>query len=165
MPPFAETAMLRPILLLLLLAAPVASQEAGIGFGRGSFDRSAPVQVSADNLEVDQATGQAVLTGDVAIAQDDLRLTARQVVVDYATEGGERRIERFEAEGDVLIVAGEDAAEGQTAVYTLGTGEIVLTGDVVVTQGGTTVAGDRVAVNLDTGAGTVTGRVRTVLQP
>ena len=149
---------------LAFAALPAGAQDTNVGFGSGSFDSGAPVEVAADSLEVDQASGRAVLTGNVVIAQGDLRLTANLVTVDYAT-GADRRIERLNAEGDVLIVAGEDAAEGQSAVYELGSSEIQLEGDVLVTQGGTTLAGDRLAVDLQSGAGTVTGRVRTTLQP
>lgn len=156
----------RPLALLaaLILAAPAAAQTTGIGFGAGDFDGDAPVEVAADALSVDQASGRAVLTGEVAIAQGDLRLSAGRVVVAYAT-GAARRIERIEATGGVLIVAGDDAAEGEAATYMPASGEIVMTGDVVVTQGGATLAGDRLEVNLETGAGAVTGRVRTVLRP
>lgn len=166
--------MSRPIPPLLRAAAlalacgvcgPVGAQTAAVGFGQGGFDRDAPVDVSADTLEVDQDTGRAVLTGSVVIAQGDMRLSARRVVVDYATVDGKRRIERLNATGDVLIISGEDAAEGQEAVYTLATSGIEMTGDVVVTQDGTTVAGDTMTIDLESGAGTVTGRVRTTLQP
>ena len=152
-------------LAFVFLALPASAQTADIGFGQGNFDSSAPVEVAADNLEVDQATGRATLTGNVVIAQGDLRLSARLVTVDYATTAGDRSIQRLNASGDVLIVAGEDAAEGQDAVYTLGSSDILLTGNVVVTQAGNTLAGDRLAINLNSGAGTVTGRVRTTLQP
>ncbi|TFL17584.1 lipopolysaccharide transport periplasmic protein LptA [Jannaschia formosa] len=157
--------MLRALALLAVLAFPASAQQSQVGFGSGEFDRSAPVEVAADSLEVDQATGRATLTGNVVIAQGELRLSAQRVTVDYATVDGDRRIERLNAEGDVLIVAGQDAAEGQEATYTLGTAEILLSGDVVVTQDGATLAGDRLAVNLESGSGTVTGRVRTTLQP
>lgn len=151
--------------LLVLMTGPAAAQTAAVGFGGGDHDASAPVEVASDTLEVDQATGRAVLTGNVVIVQGELRLAADRVVVDYATQGADRRIERLNATGDVLIVAGEDAAEGREAVYTLGSTDIVMTGDVVVTQQGNTLAGDRLMVNLESGAGTVEGRVRTTLQP
>ncbi|WP_308916210.1 LptA/OstA family protein [Jannaschia sp. LMIT008] len=151
--------------VLTLLALPAWAQGTGVGFGRGDFDRAAPVEVAAETLEVDQVTGRAVLSGDVVIVQGDLRLSAQEVVVNYADADGDRRIERLDAAGDVLIVAGEDAAQGQSATYVLGTSQVLLTGDVVVTQGGATLAGDRLAIDLGTGAGTVSGRVRTTLQP
>lgn len=154
--------MFRIMFILLCLASPALAQQ-GVGFGGGSFDSKAPVEVAADTLDVDQATGRAVLTGSVVIVQGDLRLSANRVEVNYTT-GEDRRIERLNAIGDVIIVAGEDAAEGREAVYELASGEIVLTGDVLVTQGESTLAGDRLAVNLQSGSGTVTGRVRTTLQ-
>jgi lipopolysaccharide export system protein LptA len=153
------------LLLSLCLASAASAQSASVGFGGGDFDRSAPVEVASDSLDIDQATGRAVLTGDVVIVQGDLRLSADKVTVDYATTGGDRRIERLNAMGNVLLVAGEDAAEGREATYTLPTSEVLLTGDVIVTQGGNTLAGDRLAIDLETGAGTVTGRVRTTLRP
>jgi len=160
---------LRTLALAIVLAAATpwiaAAQTAAVGFGQGNFDRSASVEVAADSLEIDQATGRATLTGNVVIAQGDLRLSADSVTVDYSTGGEDRQIERLNASGNVLIVAGDDAAEGQQAVYTLASSDILLTGDVVVTQAGSVLAGDRLSINLESGAGTVTGRVRTTLQP
>jgi lipopolysaccharide export system protein LptA len=68
------------------------------------------------------------------------------------------------ATGDVLIASGTDAAEGQSAVYQVSTGEMVLSGEVLVTQGLAAIAGDRLVLNVNTGSGTVEGSVRTVLQ-
>ena len=158
--------MFRVLALAILIGAPAAAQDTDVGFGAGGHDRSAPVEVAADNLTLNPDNGQAVLTGNVIIAQDDMRLSALKVVVDYSENAtGDREIDRITAEGDVILVAGDDAAEGQRAVYRPGSAQIEMSGDVVVTQGGTTLAGDRMSVNLDSGAGRVTGRVRTTLQP
>ncbi len=136
-----------------------------MGFGNGDFDRSAPVEVAADNLEIDENTGQAILTGNVVIEQGDLRLSADRVTVEYTTLDGEREIDRLNANGNVLITSGEDAAEGANAVYILATSEILMDGEVLVTQGPNVLAGDRMSIDLEAGAGTVTGRVRSTLQP
>lgn len=153
-------------LAVIALALPLTAQaqDAAVGFGGGGHNANAQVEVAADSLSVNQATGQALLEGNVLIVQDTLRLSANTVEVAYATTDGQRRIERLVATGNVLIVAGEDAAEGQSATYTLGSSEIVMTGDVLLTQGGNALAGERLVVNLETGAGTVSGRVRTTLQ-
>lgn len=163
MRPFPRLTALATACLLVLGTAALA-QNASVGFGNGGHDSSAQVEVAADSLSIDQATGQAVLTGNVIIVQDTLRLTANSVEVDYGTTDGRRTIQQLRATGDVLIVAGPDAAEGQTAIYTLGSGEIVMTGSVLLTQGENALAGERLVVDLQTGSGTVSGRVRTVLQ-
>lgn len=146
----------------LMLAFPAVAQNTSVGFGGGNHNSRAPVEVAADSLQVDQESGHAVLEGNVLIIQDTLRLTAQKVEIDYTQDEGNRQVHRLLADGDVLIVAGTDAAEGQTAVYELGSGQIIMTGNVLLTQGQDALSGQRLVVNLNTGAGTVSGRVRTV---
>ncbi|MCF3973848.1 lipopolysaccharide transport periplasmic protein LptA [Paracoccus salsus] len=155
--------MLRPLTIALLLAAaPAAAQD--IGFGGVKADISAPVEVAADRLAVDQADGSAVFTGNVVIGQGEMRLSADKVTVLYA-EGGQSRIRSLRAEGGVTLVSGADAAEAREAVYDVESGNVTLTGDVVLTQGRNALTGDRMVVDLASGSATVDGRVRSVLQP
>ncbi len=78
---------------------------------------------------------------------------------------GQNKIERLHATGGVTLVSGTDAAEAAEAVYTIASGEVVLSGDVLLTQGKNAMSGQKLTVNLATGTGTMDGRVRTVLQP
>lgn len=141
------------------------------GTATGGFrndDPEAPVEVTAERLDLARAEGTALFTGNVVAVQGDMRLTAEWVLVEYllnpdGTLGDD--IDRITARENVLLVTPEEAAEGDEAVYTLRTNEVVMTGDVILTQGGNTVAGDRLVVDMETGIGEVQGRVRTVLQP
>ena len=139
------------------------AQDQDVGFG-GGHDRSAPVEVAADSLEVNQETGRAELKGNVLIVQDILRLTANLVEIEYTETDGRRQIDKLIAQGDVLIVAGPDAAEGQYAIYELNSAEIELTGNVLLTQGASAISAGRMVVNVADGTATMDGRVRTVLQ-
>ncbi len=155
--------MLRAVMIALLLSAgPAAAQS--VAFGGMQQDRSAPVEVSADNLAVNQADGSAVFTGNVVIGQGAMRLAAERVTVIYG-EGGQDRIKALQAEGSVTLVSGDDAAEAGSADYDVETGVVVLTGDVVLTQGRNVLTGDRVRVDIGAGTAQVDGRVRSVLQP
>ena len=155
--------MLRAAMIALLLsAASVAAQS--VAFGGMQQDRSAPVEVSADNLAVNQADGSAVFTGNVVIGQGDMRLAAERVKVIYG-EGGQDRIRALQAEGSVTLVSGDDAAESASADYDVDSGIVVLSGDVVLTQGRNVLTGNRVRVDLNTGTAQAEGRVRSVLQP
>lgn len=155
--------MLRPALIALALAAGPASAQ-NTAFGGMSADTSAPVEVAADNLAVNQADGSAVFTGNVVIGQGEMRLSADRVTVIYA-EGGQNRISSLRAEGNVTLVSGPDAAEAGTADYDVESGQVVLNGDVVLSQGSNVLTGDQVTVDLGTGTAQVQGRVRSVLQP
>lgn len=155
--------MLRALLSVLCLSAlPAAAQN--VAFGGMRADTSAPVEVAADNLSVNQADGSAEFTGNVVIGQGDMRLAAEKVVVIYA-EDGQSRIQSLRATGKVTLVSGQDAAEAAAADYDVASGRVTLTGDVVLTQGGNVLTGDRMEVDLAGGSAQVQGRVRSVLQP
>lgn len=142
---------------------PVLAQV-DIGFGGTQTDGDAPVEITSDSLAIDQTTGQAVFTGNVIVVQGDLRMAAAAVQVEYAETDGRNEVQRIHATGGVLITQGDDAAEGQEAIYLTDTGMLTMTGDVLVTQGTTAIAGERMVVDMDTGNGTIEGRVRTTLR-
>ena len=149
-------------LALLVPVAPLWAQSTEIALGGIRTDRNAPVEITADRLEADQAAGTAVFLGNVVVGQGPLRLAAPRVEVIYAT-GDTGRMERVLASGGVTMTSGSDAAEGQEAVYTLADSTIVMTGDVLLTQGPTTIAGQRFTANLADGTGRMEGRVAVVI--
>lgn len=149
-------------------ALPLAAlaQGAQVPFGAFQHDTSAPVEVTAEQLAIDQSDGTAVFTGNVVVGQGEMRLSAATVRVRYAAQNGTsgRRIERLEASGGVTLVSGAEAAEAREAVYTIDTGLIVMTGDVILTQGQNALSSERLTVNLEAGTGLLEGGVRTILQ-
>ena len=151
-----------PGLLALGLALPASAQT--VAFGGIRADTTAPVEVTAESLRVNQDTGEAVFTGNVLIGQGEMRLSADSVTVVYA-EGGQSRIRSLNATGGVTLVSGPDAAEAAEAAYDVEKGTVVLTGDAIVTRGESVLAGDRIEVSLKDGTASIQGGVRTVLQP
>lgn len=149
------------IALSVLLAAPVFSQGASIAFGNIRQDSAAPVEISADNMAINQKTGTATLTGNVLIGQGAMRLSAASVNVVYSQD--REQIASLQASGDVTLVSGEDAAEAQNAEYDINSGLIVLTGDVLLVQGPTAITADSMRVDTQAGTARMEGRVKTVL--
>jgi lipopolysaccharide export system protein LptA len=157
-----------PFVALALLALPAAAlAQAQVPFSGIGADRSAPVELSADALEVDQAAGTARFSGNVLVVQGDLRLAAETVRVEYAAapDTGRNRIARIHAEGGVTLVTPDEAAEAARAVYDLDDGAIVMEGEVLLTQGGNALAGERLVIDLERGTGRIEGRVRSVILP
>lgn len=146
------------------LAQAAHAQGAAVSFGGIKSDTSQPVEVTSDQLAVNQTDGTAVFTGNVVVIQGDLRLAAETVRVEYAKDD-KTKVERILASGGVTLASATEAAEGKEAVYTLASGEVVMTGDVLLTQNGGTVAGQKLIVDLATGTGRMDGRVKTVLEP
>lgn len=149
-------------LALAVLPAAVFAQGAQIAFGDMSQDTSAPVEVTADNLSVDQNDGTAVFTGNVLIGQGAMRLSAARVKVHYDQAGS--RIERMIASGGVTLVSGDDAAEAQNADYAIDTGMIHMRGDVLLVQKSSAITAERMVVDTKSGTARMEGRVKTVLQ-
>ena len=108
------------------VCAPALAQ--GLGFGGGDSD--APIEVDAtDGIEwlqdqqVFTARGDAVaVRGDVAVHADLLRAYYRQ------KPGGGTQVWRLDAEGNVRIVAPKETAFGDSAVYDVENGILVLSG-------------------------------------
>jgi lipopolysaccharide export system protein LptA len=75
--------------LLAISASPPPRRRRSISGSAASPMTRQPVEVTADNLTIDQATGEAVFSGNVIVHQGDLRMAAGRVRVLYSdTTGG-----------------------------------------------------------------------------
>ena len=153
------------ILAFVMTACTASAQGTGVALGGFGYDKSLPVEITADSLDVNQTDGSATFTGNVVIGQGDMRLSAGRVVVEYGADAeGRSEIKKLLASGGVTLVSANEAAEAESAVYSVTTGSIVLSGSVLVTQGPATISGDTLTVDLASGNGSVEGNVRTLLQ-
>lgn len=148
---------------LAFLSAAAFAQQATIAFGDLEQDTTLPVEVTADQLAVNNADGKAVFTGNVKVIQGEMTLTAVEVQVNYGAELGD--IEELLASGGVNVTNLGDTATSRDAVYTIDSGVIVMTGDVVLTQGPSTMNGQTLTINLKDGTGIMEGRVTTTFVP
>lgn len=152
-------------LALVLMLLPVAAQAAGtdVAFNGLKTDPTLPVQVTADQLSVNQNDGTALFKGNVVVTQGSMTLAAATVQVQYGPD--KKTIAKLLADGGVKLVAGTDAASSQTAEYAPETGDLLLTGDVILTQAASAISGQKLTLSLKTGLGTMDGRVTTTFTP
>ncbi|MBV9510889.1 MAG: organic solvent tolerance protein OstA [Caulobacteraceae bacterium] len=172
--------LLSPALLLtgvLCLAAPHAA------LAQLAPSSNAPVDVTADQLEVQNQKCLAVWSGDAEALQATSRLRANVINIynkALPSRAGQQpgqncgQLDRMEADGAVYYVTPNQIVKGDHAVYSADDKTIVITGDVVVAQGRNVSSATRLVINTDTGvadmASNVTGRgksgrVRAVLYP
>ncbi|MCY4304261.1 MAG: LptA/OstA family protein [Aestuariivita sp.] len=138
----------------------VSAQE--LLFGSIKLDTSLPVELSADELAIDQTSRKAVFSGNVSISQGDMMLSAPSVIVVYGESTGS--ISQLQATGGVLLVRGRDAAEADQADYNVDDGIITMKGNVLFEQLVGTLAADEMTVNLVQGTAEMVGRVTAILQ-
>ncbi len=149
--------------LLICLPATAFAQGLKVGFGDLRQEKDAPVEVTADNLDINQEDGSAVFTGNVLIIQGAMRLTSPKVHVFYEEVSG--GISSMKALEGVTVVNGDDAAEAVEANYDISGGSIVMIGNVLLTTGSNIMSSERMTVDLDAGTAQMNGRVKTVLKP
>lgn len=148
-------------------AQPPAQGGATVPFGDFEHDSSLPVEITSDALALDQTARTAIFTGTVKVGQGELRLAADRLEVFYAeaADGGQGGIERMVANGHVTLSNGVEAAEAENASYVVATGIVEMDGDVLLTQGRNALAGEKLRLDLNAGAGTLEGRVKTIIVP
>lgn len=149
--------------LALGLSQAAVAQNFTVDFGISSGDPSAPVEVSADALSLDQETGSATFDGNVVISQGEMTMTAPLVNVFYKED--QSGIARLVGSGGVSITSGKDSAQAQNADYNVEAQVINMSGSVQLVQGVNTMSAERMTVDVAANTAELHGRVRTVLQP
>ncbi len=172
---------LTALFALTTLAAPLACAAPGAAWAQLAASSKAPVDVTADQLVVENAQCLASYKGAAEALQDTSRLRADTITVYNKmlaphSGGGSNcgQLDRMEAEGSVYYVTPDKVVKGDHAVYSADAKTITVTGQVVVAQGKNVMAGTRLVINTDLGQATMesavkgrgaTGRVRSVLYP
>ena len=145
----------------LLAAAPASAQLA-----RGS---DAPVDITADELEVAQSGCSSTWRGNAEALQADSRLRANVLRAFFqakpstkpgATGNACGDLQRLEAEGSVYYVTPQQRVRGDAATYDAAAETIVMTGDVVAVQGQNVLRGTRMVFNVKTGEGRMVGSAK-----
>jgi lipopolysaccharide export system protein LptA len=123
----------------------------------------APVDITADELEVNNAECTAVWRGSAEALQDTARLRANVLRIYYkkgaASSGAKTNscveVSRMEGEGAVYYVTPQQKIRGDLAVYDAASETIVFTGDVIVAQDKNVMRGGRMVYSVATGQGQI----------
>lgn len=147
-------------------AALLAAQPAWAQLATNS---DAPVDITADDLEVVQSKCLSVWSGSAEALQDNSRLRAN-VLRTYmavkpkgaasagvASTSACGELVRMEAEGSVYYVTPDQRVRANAATYEASTDTITMIGDVVAVQGQNVLRGDRMVFNNKTGQGQMQG--------
>jgi lipopolysaccharide export system protein LptA len=122
-----------------------------------SHNSDAPVDFSADHMELQDKQKRVLLSGNVDVIQAELRLTADRTLMAY-TDAGKLTLQRVDATGHVVVVRNDERASGDDAVYDLNRKIITMVGHVVLHRAnGDTLNGGRLVIDLNTGISSIDG--------
>ncbi|WP_110668253.1 lipopolysaccharide transport periplasmic protein LptA [Salinicola halophilus] len=166
---------LGPLLMLTALCLPVTPAFALDG------DASAPIEIAADQLEIDDREGTAVYSGTVDMQQGSMKLNAAQVDIRRGDNGQVSLVTARGGGGRAYLAQtpAPDEAQvegwGNTVIYHAAERRVELVGNAELHQGGDTFDGAYVEYYLDSrrvsarssrsGEGESDGRVRMTLTP
>ena len=149
--------------VLACFATSSLAQGTGISLSPVKIDASQAVEVTADNLTVEQDSNSATFSGNARVVQGELILAANKIQVRYNAE--QSAIERVIATSNVMFTNGAEVAEAQSGTYFVNTGMVDLKGDVVLLQGINAISRDALKLDLNTSKGPMSGNVKTVFVP
>ena len=119
-------------------------------------DSSAPVDVTADRIEVQDRSDRAIFAGNVHVKQASLSLDTERLTVAYSSGGGVQ-IRRLDASGGVTVRSPSETARGDFGIYDLDRKLITLVGAVQLNRGGSQISGSRLVIDLSSGRAVIDG--------
>jgi lipopolysaccharide export system protein LptA len=140
-------------------------QQQGVSALKG-HNSNAPVDVTADRIEVQDRADRALFVGNVHATQAELTLDTDRLTVAYSskpgatggsTAGGGVQIHRLDAAGGVVVHSPSETAKGDLGIYDLDRKLITIIGNVRLTQRDNVVTGQRLVINLDSGRAVIDG--------
>jgi lipopolysaccharide export system protein LptA len=151
------------ILATAALAASAAfaqvKQEQPVSALKG-HNSNAPVDVSADRIEVQDRADRAIFAGNVHVTQAELTLDTPRLTVAYSggpAGGSNVQIRRLDAAGGVVVKSPSETAKGDFGIYDLDHKLITLIGNVQLDRQDNRVNGSRLVIDLDSGRAVVDG--------
>ena len=120
---------------------------------------NAPVDVTADRIEVQDRADRAIFAGNVHVTQAELTLDTPRLTVAYSGgQGGNNvQIRRLDAAGGVTVKSPSETARGDFGIYDLDRKLITLIGNVQLNREQNQINGARLVIDLDSGRAVVDG--------
>lgn len=147
----------------LILSAGLAALVGIAGLARSEpvsalkgHNSNAPVDVSADRIEVQDRADRAMFSGNVQVRQQELTLQAQRLTVAYSNGRG-IQIQRLDAAGGVIVRSPSETARGAFGVYDLERKLITLIGGVQLSRADSQINGSRLVIDLTSGRAVVDG--------
>lgn len=139
------------IIAVALWACPPAWGLNIISKGSGGEGREVPVHVTAERMEVDNATNLIRFSGNVVSVRGDMVIRSDTLEVLNAGGGGsgEEQVKKIVARGNVQFENATKKATGDQAVYSADERTVVLSGNARAWEGENVVSGSRMTIYID----------------
>ena len=153
----AQLALRSLVIGFALSAAVIAGAGQLAAATHPSHNSEAPVDFSADRMDLQDKQDRAVLSGNVVVTQAELRLTADRTLMAY-TNTDKLTLQRVDATGHVVVTRPDERASGDVAVYDLNRKLVTMVGHVTLSRNnGDNLNGGRLVIDLNSGLSSIDG--------
>ena len=135
-----------PLLLVLVLPA-LAAGEA--------------VQISSDNLRIEERSGVVHFEGNVRVELSDSILSC-DILTVRTSRDDPSVVREGDATGNVVLERGSDLVKAGKALFDLEKGTVELTGDPLLTRADSTIMAKSITYSLEDGTASFEGPVKAV---
>ncbi len=147
--------LLAPALAATAALAQAQAQQQPMSALKG-HNSDAPVDVTADRIEVQDRDDRALFAGNVHVKQAELTLDTARLTIAYSGGGGVK-IHRLDAAGGVTVRSPSETGKGEFGIYDLDRKLITIIGNVELTRGANRVFGQRLVIDLNSGRAVIDG--------
>jgi lipopolysaccharide export system protein LptA len=144
----------------IVATAAIAQQKTDTVSALKGHNSDAPIDLTADRLEVQDRADRAIFAGNVHVKQAELTLDTTRLTVAYSggsqTSGGVQ-IRRLDAAGGVTVRSPSETAKGDFGIYDLDRKLITLIGNVQLNREQNQISGSRLVIDLDSGRAVIDG--------
>jgi lipopolysaccharide export system protein LptA len=140
----------------VVATAALAQQKQDSVSALKGHNSDAPVDVTADRIEVQDRADRAMFAGNVHVKQAELSLDTERLTVAYSNANGVQ-IQRLDAAGGVVVRSPSETAKGDFGIYDLNRKLITLIGAVQLNRGENQVNGSRLVIDLNSGRAVIDG--------
>lgn len=138
--------------LLVLALMPMS------GFAQMPGGGDAPIEITADQLEVQQDNQLAIFKGNVIAIQGEMTMKSAIMNVYYKPNAsGDNEIYKIDASGKVDFTSAEEKAIGDKALLMVAEEKLYLTGNVELERENNILRGQKLEYNTKTGRSILTG--------
>lgn len=163
------------LLSCMVAAVPAMAQQNTASRMSGlALSDDQPIQIESEKLQVLDAEGKAVFTGEVRVVQGTTQMRSGEMTVYYARDGGDiasgtSQIDRIDVADNVYIKTEDQEATADAGSFDMRTEIVELTGErVVLTDGENVFVGCKLTVLMKSGEARLDScgdRVRIQLDP
>ena len=143
----------------------IALAEAQLGIETFKINPESKIELTSQSMKFDSRTGKTQFFNDVIVKYGNLTLSAQTIIFIQSDSEKKPNSLTFTASGSIIISSGENFIYGDEAIFFAEKQELTINGNVSLQQKENTINGDNLVLDLKNGVASISGTVKTVINP